>query len=242
MRNPIPGPQEFKASLLAALNPMLAAEFIPKLTYLDVRESGELVRLMMAETGASFNERRISISDWPSVKSNFTIAQLPIYEEGDTFLNDASDIYRHVATKLKLVGTSTVEQTRCERAHDLLMAAQELLFNFYWDPGFEEKRTQFEQTELVDLLSGLSYFFHSNSRDSGYWVGEGLTYIDLFAFHILDSIRPFSPETLAQFKPLCEFKQQIESRPKIKAYLSSNSRPSLLTLPLAYFGSTEITS
>ncbi|MFT4862804.1 MAG: glutathione S-transferase [Pseudohongiellaceae bacterium] len=242
MRNSIPGPHEFRASLLAALNPMLAAEFIPKLTYLDVRERGELVRLMMAETGTSFNERRISISDWPSVKSNFTIAQLPVYEEGDTFLNDVSEIYRHVARKLKLMGTSTVERQRCERAHDLLITAQDVLFDFYWDRDFEAKRSQFEQTELVDLLNGLSRFYYSNSCDSGYWVGEGLTYIDLFAFHILDSIRPFSPGTLAQFKSLCEFKHQIETRPRIQAYLDSHSRPSLLTLPLAYFGSTEKTS
>jgi glutathione S-transferase len=242
MRPPVPGPHEFKASLLAALNPLLAAGFIPKLTYLDARERGEVVRLMMAETGTNFNERRISIGDWPSVKSNFTIAQLPIYEEGDTFLNDLGDIYRHVARKLKLMGTSTAEVQRCERGHDLLFAAQESLFNFYWDPGFEEKRSDFEQTELVDLLNGLSRFFYSNSCNSGYWVGEKLTYIDLFAFHVLDSVRPFSPDTLARFESLCEFKQAIAGRPKLKEYLCSERRPSLLTLPLAYFGSTEKTS
>jgi len=242
MRHPVPGPHEFKASLLAALNPMLAAEFIPKLTYLDVRERGEVVRLMMAETGTNFNERRISISDWPSVKSNFTIAQLPIYEEGDTFLNDVSDIYRYVARKLKLLGKSSVEFERCERAHDLLFAAQETLFNFYWDPSFEEKRSHFQQTELVDLLSGLTHFYYSNSCESGYWVGDEVTYIDLFAFHVLDSIRPLSASTLDQFESLCQFKQSIESRPRVNEYLSSNRRPSLLTLPLAYFGTTEQTS
>lgn len=242
MRNPVPGPNEFKASLLAALNPLLAAEFVPKLTCLDARERVEVVRLMMAETGTNFNERRISISDWPSVKTNFTIAQLPIYEEGDIFLKDITDIYRHVARKLKLVGTSTAELQRVERAHDLLFAAQETLFNFYWDPAFEEKRQQFELVELKDLLDGLGRFFYSNSCDSGYWVGEGLTYIDLFAFHILDSVRPFSPDTLAQYKSLCEFKQAVEARPNIKAYLNSNQRPSRLTLPFAYFGATEKTS
>jgi glutathione S-transferase len=242
MRPPVPGPHEFKASLLAALNPLLAAGFIPKLTYLDVRERGEVVRLMMAETGTNFNERRISISDWPSVKSNFTIAQLPIYEEGDTFLNDASEIYRHVARKLKLLGSSTAELQRCERGHDLLFAAQETLFNFYWDPSFDDKRDDFERNELMDLLSGLSYFYYSNSCNSGYWVGEKLTYIDLFAFHVLDSVRPFSPEALAQFEPLAKFKQAIASRPKVKEYLNSTQRPALLTLPLAYFGCTEQTS
>ena len=242
MRHPVPGPHEFKASLLAALNPMLAAEFVPKLTYLNVRDRGEVVRLMMAETGTHFNERRVSIGDWPSVKTNFTIAQLPTYEEGSVFLNDLEGIYLHVARKLKLVGTSTVELQRCERAHELLFAAQETLFNFYWDPGFEENRSQFENIELLDLLSSLQRFLLSNSYDSGYWVGERLTYIDLFAFHILDSIRPLSPDALTRFNALRQSKQAIETRPNISAYLKSPQRPALLTLPLAYFCGIEKTS
>ncbi len=242
MRNPTPGPQEFRASLLAALNPMLAAEFIPKFTYLDARDRGEVVRLMMIETATNFNERRISISDWPTTKSNFTIAQLPTYEEGKTFLNDTEEIYQHVARKLKLIGSSTVELQRCERAHDLLFAAQETLFGFYWDPDFDEKREQFEQVVLPQLLSSLEGFLYSNSSDSGYWVGEKLTYIDLFAFHIVDSIRPFSPHVLGRFKALKQSSDAIAARPRIKAYLQSDQRPELLTLPLASFGGTKATS
>ncbi len=242
MRNPVPGPHEFKASLLAALNPMLAAEFVPKLTYLNVRERGEVVRLMMAETGTHFNERLVLFGAWRSVNSKFTFAQVPPYEEGNIFLNDLAAIYLHVARKLKLLGTSTVELQRCERAHELLFAAQDTLFGFYWDPDFEANRSQFEHYELIDLLSSLERFLLSNSYDSGYWVGERLTYIDLFAFHILDSIRPFSSEALTRFKPLSKFKQAIEARSNISAYLKSQQRPALLTLPLAYFGGSKETS
>jgi hypothetical protein len=138
--------------LLAALNPMLAAEFIPKLTYFNSRGSGEVIRPMMEETGTFFNEPRLSIDEWPAFKSKFTFAQLPVYEEGDVFLNDAGEIYRYLVRKLDLFGETSADQIRCDLAHEILVAAQAQLFNFYLDPAFADARSKFKKTELVESL------------------------------------------------------------------------------------------
>ncbi|MFK7864847.1 MAG: glutathione S-transferase family protein [Pseudohongiellaceae bacterium] len=242
MRGQNPGAAGFKASLLAALNPMLAAEFIPKLTYFDSRGSGEVIRLILEETGTFYNERRISSEEWPAFKTNFTISQLPVLEEGDIFLNNPNEICRYLARKLDLLGNSSEEYLRCDIAHEILVAAQTRLFEFYLDPGFFDKRAEFEAGELLNTLSQLEAFLASNESASGYWVGNNLTYIDILAWSYLDSVRPLKTVALERFKLLSQFKQSIQSRPNIDSYLHSNRRPATLMLPLSVFGGTPETS
>lgn len=241
MRGQNPGASGFRASLLAALNPVLAAEFVPKLTYFDSRGSSELIRLMMYETGTFFNERRISIDEWPAFKSNFIFAQLPVYEEGDVFLNDASAIYRYLARKLNLSGETAADQNRCDLAHEILTAAQGRLFDLYLDPAFCDRRLHFENNELVDTLQKLEEFYRGNLSENEFWVGEKISYIDLFAWNYFDSIRPLASRVLDRFPLLTEFSLKIESRPNIRAYLNSNRRPTAM-LSLSFFGRTPETS
>lgn len=242
MRDQNPGAVGFRASLLAALNPMLAAEFIPKLTYFDSRGSGEVIRLMMEETGTFFNERRLHIDEWPAFKSNFIFAQLPVYEEGDVFLNDASEIYRHLAHKLNLIGDTSADKVVCDLAHKMLTTAQSELFELYFNPAFADARSKFEKTELVETLQQLEKFYANNPSRSGFWVGERITYIDIFAWDYLDSVRPLAPHILDRFQALTQFKLAFENRPNISAYLNSNRRPATLMLSLSFFGGTPETS
>ena len=242
MRDQNTGAAGFRASLLAALNPLLAAEFIPKLTYFDSRGSGEVIRLMMEETGTFFNERRLHIDEWPVFKSNFIFAQLPAYEEGDVFLNDADEIYRHLAHKLNLFGDTSADKVVCDLAHKMLATAQRELFDLYLDPAFADSRSEFEKTELVVTLQQLEKLYASNPSSSGFWVGEKISYIDIFAWDYLDSVRPLAPRILDQFQTLAQFKLAFENRPNIYAYLNSNRRPATLMLSLSLFGGTPETS
>ena len=49
-----PSATGFKVTFLAALNPMLAAEFMPNLTYSNSRVSGEVIPLTVEETETFF--------------------------------------------------------------------------------------------------------------------------------------------------------------------------------------------
>lgn len=242
MRGQNSGATGFKASLLAALNPMLAAEFIPKLTYFDSRGSGEVIRLILEETGVFYNERRISIDEWPAFKTNFTSAQLPVLEEGDVFLSNANEICRYLARKHNLLGSSVDDHLRCDLAHEIIASAQAKLFDLYLDPAFNDKRGEFESIELINTLSKFESFLAENQNGGGYWVGDKLTYIDILAWSYLDSVRPLCCEALQKFILLSQFKENIEAKPNIDAYLKSGRRPATLMLPLSAFGGTPETS
>ncbi|MEQ8955976.1 MAG: glutathione S-transferase N-terminal domain-containing protein, partial [Gammaproteobacteria bacterium] len=84
----------------------------PKITYFDVRGRAEVIRLLLEYTGTAYKERRITLEEWPLEKAAFPLGQLPVYEQGELFINQSHAIYRHLARKYDLYGDSESERIR----------------------------------------------------------------------------------------------------------------------------------
>jgi glutathione S-transferase len=214
----------------------------PLLTYFDVRGRAEVVRLILEETGTAYREKRVQMDEWPSLKPKLPFGQLPTYEEGDLFILHSHAIYRHLARVHNLYGRNEREHVCCDLVEETFVDAQTNVGGFFWHPDFATKRDEYERTALPDLLGKLQRLFEQNDRGNGYWVGDNLTYVDFCAWHLLDYVRPFSQKTLDRFEKLNAFKQRIEARPRIAAYLRSDRRPKTLTVAAAPFGGTPETS
>jgi len=215
---------------------------IPNVTYFDVRGRADVIRIILEENSTPYTERRISIDEWPELKSNFTFGQIPVYEEGELLLNQANGIYRYLGRKFNMYGDSMLEHVRCDMVQETFVDAQSNIADFYWNPEFEKLRDDYEKNELPPLLTRIQDLLVTNPIDSGFWVGSRLSFVDIIAWHFLDYVRPFSMKTLQQFEKLCQFKEMIESRPRIATYLASGRRPKTLTVSLSPFGGTEETS
>jgi glutathione S-transferase len=214
----------------------------PLLTYFDVRGRAEVVRLILEETGTAYREKRVQMDEWPSLKPKLPFGQLPTYEEGDLFILHSHAIYRHLARVHNLYGRNEREHVCCDLVEETFVDAQTNVGGFFWHPDFATKRDEYERTALPDLLGKLQRLLEQNDRGNGYWVGDNLTYVDFCAWHLLDYVRPFSQKTLDRFEKLNAFKQRIEARPRIAAYLRSDRRPKTLTVAAAPFGGTPETS
>jgi glutathione S-transferase len=214
----------------------------PLLTYFDVRGRAEVVRLILEETGTAYRERRVQMSEWPTLKPTLLFGQLPIYEEGDLVIVQSHAIYRHLARVHNLYGNNEREHVRCDMVEETFVDAQTNVGGFFWHPDFANKRDEYERTTLPELLERLQRLFEQNNNGTGFWVGDNLTYVDFCAWHLLDYVRPFSQRTLERFEKLNAFKQRIEARPRIAAYLKSDRRPKTLTVAVAPFGGSPETS
>ena len=222
--------------------PLTEESLIPNVTYFDVRGRAEVIRIILEENSAPYTERRISIDEWPELKLNFTFGQIPVYEEGELLLNQTNAIYRYLGRKFDMYGDLLLEHVRCDMVQETFVEAQNNIADFYWNPEFEKLRDGYEKDELPPLLTRLQDLLVANPIDSGFWVGSRLSFVDIIAWHFLDHVRPFSLKTLQQFEELCQFKEMIESRPHIAAYLASDRRPKTLTVSLSPFGGTPETS
>jgi len=214
----------------------------PLLTYFDVRGRAEVVRLILEETGTPYREKRVTMADWPMLKPTLPFAQLPTYEADNLFIVHSHAIYRHLARVHNLYGSSEHEHVRCDLVEETFVDAQANVGGFYWHAEFAKRRDEYEATTLPDLLGKLQRLLEQNNSGNGFWVGDNLTYVDFCAWHLLDYVRPFSQRTLDRFEKLNAFKQRIEARPRIAAYLQSERRPKTLTASVAPFGGTPETS
>lgn len=60
-----------------------------KLNYFDIRGRGEFIRFIFAAANQKFEDNRIKISDWPTLKPTFPFQQLPtldIRHESETIV------------------------------------------------------------------------------------------------------------------------------------------------------------
>lgn len=215
---------------------------VPKLTYFDVRGRAEVIRLILEETGTLYSEHRVGLEEWSTLKPTLVFGQLPLYEEDGLVLNQSGAIYRHLARKFDLYGDNALEQTRCDIVQETFVEAQLNIGGFFWNPEFEKLRDNYEAVELPALLLRLQKLFRVNSANSGYWVGQRLSYVDFIAWHTLDYVRAFSQKTLDKFDDLARFRKAVSTRPNIAAYLASNRRPATLTVAMCPFGGTPETS
>jgi glutathione S-transferase len=214
----------------------------PVITYFDVRGRAEVIRLLLEEVGVPYREQRVSVEQWPQLKPTLPFGQLPCYDEGPLRIFQSHAIYRHLARKHDLYGRDEAERVRCDVVEEAFVDAQNDLGGFFWKPDFAAKRAEYEAQHLPQLLARLQTLLLENRDGAGFWCGEQLSYVDFLAWHFLDYVRPFSLATLQQFAVLYAFKQRIESRPRVAAYLASPRRPRTLTVSIAPFGGTPETS
>lgn len=217
-------------------------EAVPVITYFDVRGRAEVIRLLLEEVGVQYRERRVGLEEWPALKATLPFGQLPCYEEGALRIFQSHAIYRHLARQHDLYGRDEAERVRCDVVQEACVDAQNNIASFFWSPDFASKRAEYEASQLPQLLTRMQNLLLENRGSTGFWCGAQLSYVDFLAWHFLDYVRAFSAATLQQFTVLYAFKQRIEARPRIAAYLASPRRPKTLTVALAPFGGTPETS
>ncbi|HEU4577041.1 MAG TPA: glutathione S-transferase family protein [Polyangiaceae bacterium] len=220
----------------------MSEDSTPLLTYFDIRGRAEVIRLILEEVGAAYRERRVPEREWAAVKPTMPFGQMPLYQEGELVIPQSHAIYRYLARKYGLYGQDERERVRCDIVEEVFVDAQNVLGGFFWHAKFAELRSDFERTRLPELLAGLERLLAENDGGRSFWVGQSLSYVDFCAWHFLDYVRAFSQAALERFPLLHAFKQRIEARPRIAAYLASERRPRTLTVSMAPFGGTPETS
>uniref|UniRef100_A0A8C7UXX0 glutathione transferase n=1 Tax=Oncorhynchus mykiss TaxID=8022 RepID=A0A8C7UXX0_ONCMY len=104
------------------------------LTYFPVRGRAEVIRVMLKDQGAEFDEKVITMEMWKesTLKASCLFGQLPIFEDGDLTLYQTNAIRRHLARKLGLYGKDQREAALIdmmdEAIQDLLNKYVKLMF------------------------------------------------------------------------------------------------------------------
>jgi glutathione S-transferase len=204
-----------------------------KLHYFGIRGRGEILRLMFNAAGVPFEDHRIEMKDWPTLKPKFPFEQLPVLEVDGKFIPQSFAIVLHLADAFGLAGKSAFEKSQCivisETLKDLLGDITK--FGMKMTPTGPQLNTEADQETVKKfletqkkLLGLLEKYVHENLTKDGYVVGKALTFADLHLLIVWDMLEFFTfvkiTEQLAAYPALVAHRKRISELPRIKEYLA----------------------
>eukprot|EP00762_Andalucia_godoyi_P001013 ANDGO_01978.mRNA.1 putative glutathione S-transferase 5 len=193
-----------------------------KLNYFNGRGRAELVRLVFAEAGVSYEDNRIEQSAWPTVKASgcCPFGQLPTLEVDGMVFAQSNAIARFVARECKLYGTCNLDGLKIDQLLDELADVGAKIYAWLF-AGPETKAALGEELAnnflplhvgfLVKLLSGGDYFLAS-----------GFSVADLAIMNSISTIVAVVPgfSNIEGADKLMALADRVQNRPNVAKWIA----------------------
>jgi len=200
-----------------------------KLTYLNVKGKGEVIRLIFAVAGVEYEDYRIERENWAAEKDkvNPPFGQMPLLTvEGHTYCQSLS-IARYLAEKFGLAGKSDLEKFRGDMishcVEDMSMAYIGVFRET--DP---DKKAQLEKKynteQLPVFYSNFEKMLKENKGGDGFFVGDSITWADLMFYHYADMFASVSGHglkiLLKDHPKLLGLAERVGNHPKVAEWVA----------------------
>eukprot|EP00118_Oscarella_pearsei_P010352 m.63120 g.63120 ORF g.63120 m.63120 type:complete len:207 (+) comp35145_c2_seq6:178-798(+) len=199
-----------------------------KLTYFNVRARAELARLIFAQGGVAYEDKRIAGDDWKQLKPSTPFGQLPILEVDGVVIAQSQAINRYAAEVAGLAGSTCVEKARAHMVVESIVDVFKKLVEARFEKDETKKHEKFEalkETDIPTFLNFVEKLLVANGGGNGWLIGSKITYADLALFNFFDTIRgKIDPFTSGATPKTAELVKRVEDLPKIKEWLSSRPK------------------
>ena len=198
-----------------------------RLTYFNARGRAEVSRLIFAAVGQQFEDVRIEMNEWPSFKSQTPLGQMPVLEYEGVQLPQSLSIARFLAKQFQMAGRDHFEQAKVDAVADTLSDPLAKFASIRWEKDETKKKEAYRKffaEELPSHLKNLETLAKLYSGGGPFFVGNQLTWADLYFYDAAESLLQADATALNQFPWLKRNRQEVERIPKINAYLQSRPR------------------
>ena len=215
-----------------------------------IQGRGEVIRLALEEAGADYIDvARNSKGQEDNQSAIIDILQdstlmsppfgPPFLVDRDIIIAQAAAILQYLAPKIGLIGESQEEQIF---AHQIQLTVSDFLTEvhdthhpiaselFYEDQIEESKRrsANFIKIRIPKYLNYFEKIISNNKSNSGWLIGNSLTYPDLSLFQIIEGLHYAFPKAFANiagnYTNTITLRDAVAARPNIASYLKSNRR------------------
>ena len=163
----------------------------------------------------------------------------PFLVDRDIIIAQAAAILQYLAPKIGLIGESQEEQIY---AHQIQLTVSDLLTEvhdthhpiaseLYYEDQIEESKKRSANFIKLRIPKYLDYFekiIANNKSNSGWLIGNSLTYPDLSLFQIIEGLHYSFPKAFANiagnYTNTITLRDAVAARPNIASYLKSNRR------------------
>merc|ERR1712018_515792 len=164
-----------------------------KLTYFNLMGRAETTRLILAQAGVAFEDKRIEPAEWPALKASLPMGQLPILEVDGKTIGQSMTIARFCGRRFGLAGKDELEGALADQAVDQVADFMAEVVKAMKDEVARILKTE----KLPAFLTGMEKLL--KAQGGKHFAGSGLTWADIVVYQVITSLkrpRPTKPEIL----------------------------------------------
>ncbi|KAL9649879.1 hypothetical protein ABK040_011352 [Willaertia magna] len=190
-----------------------------EVTYFQFPGRAEPIKMILEVGNVPYVFHGITFQDWPSVKHSTRYGQIPFVKKtGDSEfeLYQSLAIARFFAKESGLYPTDNYQAAQSDEYVNVVKDTVDSFYKAFFGPNKDEDVKNFYSTTLPNVLKALE----SQVKSTGYLVGSGLTWADIYLFDLLNGIG--KDTDLKDYPKISALKQVVANNEKIDAYLKSD--------------------
>lgn len=191
-----------------------------KLTYFDFSGLGEPIRFIFHYANIPFEDNRVSNEEWPKLKPNTPLGQMPVLEFDGKTLHQSLPIARYVAKLAGLNGDNDLEAYEIDAAAETVNEVR-IAISQYVHEQEPLRKTQIKQTldkeRLPFYLGKLDSWAKANN---GYLANGKISWADLYLVSVFGYLSSLIQRDLFEGYPnLQKVKENVLANPGIKSWV-----------------------
>ena len=196
-----------------------------KLIYFNLMGRAEVTRLILAQAGVSYEDKRIEMEEWPALKASMPMGQLPVLEVDGKTICQSMTIARFCARRFGLAGKDELEGSLADQVVDHVSDFLNELVKVVKEPDEAKKAEMFKELKAEKMpvfLASLERLL--KSQGGKHFAGSSLTWADIVVYHALTLKMPgidialFDETDLANCPALRDLVAMVGSLPNIKKW------------------------
>jgi len=200
-----------------------------KLTYFDLRARAEPARLILAQAGVDYEDKRLpapwdDMAPWTEMKPTTPFGVLPILCVDGEEICQSMAIMRYLANTYGLAGKCAMERGQMDEIVDAVSDMVEKQYKAYLFEKDEAKKAElqkdFNEVALPKFLKQLEA--RLSKRGGQYFVGGKLSYADIVTYWFVSELPDKS--ALAENPNLSANVDMVGNLPNIKKWVESRPK------------------
>ena len=161
-----------------------------KLIYFNLMGRAETARLILAQAGVSYEDKRIEKEEWPALKASLPMGQLPVLEVDGKTIGQSMAIARYCARRFGLAGKDELEGALADQAVDQVSDFLAELVKVMKEPEEAKKAEMGKQLKVEKLPAFLASMEKLLKGQGGkYFAGSSLTWADIVVYQFISSMK-----------------------------------------------------
>ncbi|KAL5015162.1 hypothetical protein ScPMuIL_009432 [Solemya velum] len=185
---------------------------------------GELIRLILTVGGVQFEDERIQLQNWGTVKPKMPQGHVPVLEVNGQTLPQSMAIARFIGKRCGLVGSTDWEEAQVDCILDTIADIWICMTEFVAEQNIITKRKllkKYIEQVIPEVVGYMGKTIDANGSGCGFLVGSTMTIADLALFNCMAYPIELFGFKLDGYPSVAAHRARMESLPAVVDYLKN---------------------